>query len=56
MIKKNIECPWDAKGKVMRVLTSEKTNNNVESYKSNAKPGSLASKANMVKKYNDNKK
>ena len=32
------------------------SNNNVESYKQNAKPGSLASKANMVSDYNKNKK
>ena len=30
--------------------------NNVDSYKQNAKPGSLASKANMVSDYNKNKK
>ena len=37
--------------------TKRKTtsNNNVESYKQNAKPGSLASKANMVSDYNKNK-
>lgn len=32
------------------------TSNNVESYKKNAKPGSLASKANMVSDYNKNNK
>ena len=32
------------------------SNNNVDSYKQNAKPGSLASKANMVSDYNRNKK
>ena len=31
------------------------TNNNVDSYRQNAKPGSLASKANMVSDYNKNK-
>ena len=31
------------------------TNSNVDSYKKNAKPGSLASKANMVSDYNKNK-
>lgn len=38
--------------------TKRKTtsNNNVDSYKQNAKPGSLASKANMVSDYNKNKK
>ena len=37
--------------------TKRKTtsNNNVDSYKQNAKPGSLASKANMVSDYNKNK-
>ena len=32
------------------------SSNNVDSYKPNAKPGSLASKANMVSDYNRNKK
>ena len=31
------------------------SNNNVDSYKPNAKPGSLAAKANMVTDYNRNK-
>ncbi len=43
---KNIEEP-------KRKTTS---NNNVDSYKQNAKPGSLASKANMVSDFNKNKK
>lgn len=30
LIKKNIDCPWDAKGKVMRALTEEKTDNKLE--------------------------
>lgn len=30
LIKKNIDCPWDAKGKVMRALTQEKTDNKLE--------------------------
>ena len=30
LIKKNIDCPWDAKGKVMRALTQEKTENKLE--------------------------
>ena len=32
------------------------SNNNIDSYKQNAKPGSLASKANMVSDFNKNKK
>ena len=32
------------------------SNNNVDSYKPNAKPGSLASKANMVSDFNNRKK
>lgn len=28
--KRNIDCPWDAKGKVMRTLTEEKTDNKME--------------------------
>jgi len=28
--KKNIDCPWDAKGKVMRALTEEKVENTME--------------------------
>ncbi|MBQ8804078.1 MAG: YidC/Oxa1 family membrane protein insertase [Tyzzerella sp.] len=32
------------------------SNNNIDSYKPNAKPGSLAAKANMVSDYNKNKK
>jgi len=36
-----------------KTTVSEKTNNNVESYKQNAKPGSLASKANMVSDFNN---
>ena len=30
LVKKNIDCPWDAKGKVMRSLTQEKTENKME--------------------------
>jgi mannose-1-phosphate guanylyltransferase/phosphomannomutase len=30
VIKKSIDCPWDAKGKVMRQLTEEKTDNKIE--------------------------
>ena len=30
LVKKNIDCPWDAKGKVMRTLTQEKTENKLE--------------------------
>ena len=44
---KNIEEPKK------RTVTS---NNNVDSYQKNAKPGSLASKANMVSDFNKNKK
>lgn len=45
---------------VMNEMAQKKTrqttsNNNVESYKSNAKPGSLASKANMVSDFNNKK-
>ena len=32
------------------------SSNNIDSYKQNAKPGSLASKANMVSDFNKNKK
>ena len=39
--------------KNMRKTTS---NNNIDSYKANAKPGSLASKANMVSDFNNKKK
>lgn len=46
---------------VMSEMAQKKTrqttsNNNVESYKPNAKPGSLASKANMVSDFNNRKK
>lgn len=30
LLKTNIDCPWDAKGKVMRTLTGEKTDNKLE--------------------------
>ena len=45
---------------VMNEMAQKKTrqttsNNNVDSYKSNAKPGSLASKANMVSDFNNKK-
>ena len=45
---------------VMNEMAQKKTrqttsNNNVDSYKANAKPGSLASKANMVSDFNNRK-
>ena len=50
----------DSKNVTAMAQTSTKrkttSNNNVDSYKQNAKPGSLASKANMVSDYNKNKK
>ena len=39
-----------------KTTVSTKTNNNVESYKQNAKPGSLASRANMVSDFNNRNK
>ena len=48
MAQKNTRSIEEAK----KTTVSEKTNNNVQSYKQNAKPGSLASKANMVSEYN----
>lgn len=49
MAQKNTRSIEEAK----KTTVSEKTNNNVQSYKQNAKPGSLASKANMVSDFNN---
>ena len=46
-----------AQTKTKRIEDRNRTsNNNVESYKQNAKPGSLASKANMVSDFNKKNK
>ncbi|MEG0355848.1 MAG: stage III sporulation protein J, partial [Lachnospiraceae bacterium] len=53
---RNIENPSQAKAKLSQDEKDAQIKKATEYYNKNAKPGSLASKANMVSKFNDNKK